>query len=118
MSTSVSYSSIITKVYKSRNILLEIFKSRGYKTTDYEGFSVNDVHAMYNSIPKQLDMMLEHNDNTKLYIKYHLGTKLKQNHIDDTIEDLYEIEEILTNKDELIVICKVYNSLICLSKFV
>jgi DNA-directed RNA polymerase subunit H (RpoH/RPB5) len=107
MSSFASYSPIIAKVYKSRNIFLEILAARGYDISDYAGFSVNEVHVMYNAIPKQLDMMLENNTtNTKCYIKYHLGKKLKQNHIEEVMDDLYDTEEILTNDDELIIVCK------------
>ena len=59
MSSFASYSPIIAKVYKSRNIFLEILGARGYDTSDYAGFSVNEVHVMYNAVPKQLDMILE-----------------------------------------------------------
>jgi DNA-directed RNA polymerase subunit H (RpoH/RPB5) len=107
MSSFASYSPIIAKVYKSRNIFLEILAARGYDISDYAGFSVNEIHVMYNAIPKQLDMMLENNTtHTKCYIKYHLGKKLKQNHIEEVMDDLYDTEEILTNDDELIIVCK------------
>ena len=63
MSSSASYSPIISKIYKSRNIILDLLKSRGYKTEDYEGFSVNDTHTMFSK--NQLDMLLEHKTNGK-----------------------------------------------------
>ena len=105
MGGSASYSPIISKIYKSRNIILEIVKRRGYKIEDYEGFSVNDIHTMF--AKHQLDMLLEHKDNgRKLYINYGIYKKLRQNYIDETIEDLFDVEEILTNKDELIIVSK------------
>ena len=105
MSGSASYSPIISKIYKSRNIILEIVKRRGYKIEDYEGFSVNDIHTMF--AKHQLDMLLEHKDNgRKLYINYGIYKKLRQNYIDETIEDLFDVEETLTNKDELIIVSK------------
>ena len=105
MSSSASYSPIISKIYKSRNIILEIVKRRGYKIEDYEGFSVNDIHTMF--AKHQLDMLLEHKDNgRKLYINYGIYKKLRQNYIDETIEDLFDVEETLTNKDELIIVSK------------
>ena len=54
---TTSYSPLISKVYKSRNILLEILKTRGYDIDDYTGFSVTEIHTMYNN--KQLDMLLD-----------------------------------------------------------
>ena len=84
--SSTSYSPLISKIYKSRNILLEILKERGYSVDDYTDFSVTEVQAMYNN--KELDMLLEHStekksngENKKLYIKYHLTTRLGSSHI-------------------------------------
>ena len=104
MSSSASYSPIISKIYKSRNIILEILKSRGYNTEDYEGFSVNDIHAMFSK--HQLDMLIEHNTGRKLYVNYCIYKNVRQNYIDETIEDLFDVEEILSNEDELIIISK------------
>tara|TARA_B110000046_G_scaffold93228_1_gene101203 strand:+ start:305 stop:1354 length:1050 start_codon:yes stop_codon:yes gene_type:complete len=42
----------------------------------------------------------------KIYIKYHLEGKLKQSHIYEYIEDIYEVEQILSNTDELLIITK------------
>ena len=104
MSSSASYSPIISKIYKSRNIILEILKSRGYNTEDYEGFSVNDIHAMFSK--HQLDMLIEHNTGRKLYVNYCIYKNVRQNYIDETIEDLFDVEEILSNEDELIIVSK------------
>ena len=104
MSSSASYSPIISKIYKSRNIILEILKSRGYNTEDYEGFSVNDIHIMF--AKHQLDMLIEHKTGKKLYVNYCIYKNVRQNYIDETIEDLFDVEEILSNEDELIIISK------------
>ena len=104
MSSSASYSPIISKIYKSRNIILEILKSRGYNTEDYEGFSVNDIHTMFSK--HQLDMLIEHNAGRKLYVNYCIYKNVRQNYIDETIEDLFDVEEILSNEDELIIVSK------------
>ena len=109
--SSTSYSPLISKIYKSRNILLEILKERGYSVDDYTDFSVTEVQAMYNN--KELDMLLEHStekksngENKKLYIKYHLTTRLGSSHIYDYVDDLFDIEEVLTSEDDLIIISK------------
>ena len=104
MSTTASYSPIISKIYKSRNIILAILKSRGYKTEDYEGFSVNDIHTMFAN--HQLDMFMEHKVKGKIYVNYGIYKKLRQNYIDETLEDLFDVEEILKNEDELIIVSK------------
>ena len=100
-----SYSPLISKIYTSRNILLEILKVRGFDVEDYIDFSVTEIHILYNN--KQLDMFLKNkNTNTKLYVKYHLATRLGQSHIYEYVDDLFEVEEILTDVDELIIISK------------
>ena len=104
MSTT-SYSPLISKIYTSRNILLEILKWRGFNVDDYTGFSVTEAHIMYNN--KQLDMILENPDSGKtIYIKYHLTTRLSPLHIYEYVDDLFDIEEVLKNSDELIIISK------------
>ena len=58
MSTSQSarYNPIISKLYQSRNTVLEILKNvRGFDTSDYEDFSINELQAMYKN--KQMDMI-------------------------------------------------------------
>ncbi|MEE8479307.1 MAG: DNA-directed RNA polymerase subunit RpoH/Rpb5 C-terminal domain-containing protein [Candidatus Neomarinimicrobiota bacterium] len=66
---------------------------------------------MYNN--KELDMLLEHStqknsndENKKLYVKYHLTTRLGSSHIYDYVDDLFDIEEVLTSEDDLIIISK------------
>ena len=46
----------IKQIYKSRNILLDILKERGFNTDDFSGFSISEIHAMYQN--KQLDILL------------------------------------------------------------
>ena len=98
-------STIISQLYHSRRILLDQLKKRGYFTEDYNNFSFNEIRMLYTN--KQLDILLNNPANDKkIYIKYHLGTKLRPAYIYDYIEDLYNIEDILTPKDELIIIIK------------
>lgn len=42
----------------------------------------------------------------KIYIKYHLEGKLKQTHIYEYIDDIFDVEQILSNNDELLIITK------------
>ena len=44
-----------------------------------------------------------------IYVKYHITGKLRDNHINDYIDDLFNIEEILEKKDELLIIIKDQN---------
>ena len=104
MSTT-SYSPLISKIYKSRNILLEILKDRGFNVDDWSDFSVTEIQAMYTN--KELDMLLENpTTNKKVYVKYHLATRLGSSHIYDYVDDLFDIEEVLSANDDLIIISK------------
>ena len=50
-------------------------------------------------------MMFE-NENNKIYVKYFIEKMLRPNNIYDIIDDLFNIEQILDKKDELIIIIK------------
>lgn len=111
-STSIS-TSLIPDIYRSRNILLEILEEQEFNVSDYNEFSNNEIHIM--TANNQLDMILSKEDeeedesvNTaqKMYVKYHLGKTLRQPNIKEYVDDLFNIEEILTKKDTLLIICK------------
>lgn len=92
----------IIDIYKSRNNLLEILEMRGFDISDYNGFSLNEIHTLVNN--QQLDMILE--GKYKIYVKYFIEKVLRPNNIYDMIEDLYNIEELLLPDDELIIVAK------------
>ena len=96
MAQTSSYSPIVSKLYRSRNTLLEILsEKRGFDVSDYTGFNVTELHSMMKN--EQLDMLLENSETgKKIFVKYHLGPKLKSNgaQIYDYIDDLYDIEQI------------------------
>ena len=95
----------ILSIYKSRSTIIEILSDNlGYDTKEYEGFSINEIDAMYSN--SQLDMLLEHTDTKrKIYVKYYLAAKqIRPQNLDDIIEDLFMIENVLTKEDTLIVI--------------
>ena len=95
----------IIEVFKSRQNMLEILESRGYDISNYEGSSINEVHSMFQS--KQMDMLLTLTDKSKkVYVKYHLAKTLRHNNIYEYIDDLFNLDEILTKKDDLIIIIK------------
>ena len=102
---STSYSPFISKVYESRIIILEILKSRGFDIDDWTGFSVTEIQTLFDN--KQLDMLLENPlTKKKLFVKYHLGTRLGDGHVYDYVDDLFDIEDILTTDDDLIIVSK------------
>ena len=105
MSAKTTNSQTISNIFKSRKIILEQAKEKGFNISEYDGFSINEIAALYQN--KQLDLLLVNPDNNKkLYIKYHLGTKIRTNHIYDYIEDLFNIDDILTQEDDLIIVTK------------
>jgi len=104
-------SSLISSIYKSRNILLELMESQGYDINDNFEFSVNEINAMFSN--KQLDMVLEkniENEKTKrkdkIYIRYYLVKSLRPQNIQEMIDDLFNVEEILTKDDTLYIVVK------------
>lgn len=101
---SQNTSSLISQVYKSRTVLLELMKKQGYNVDDYQGFSVNEVNTMKTN--NQLDMMLTKDENKKIYIRYYLAKALRPNNLQEMIDDLFSVEEILTKNDTLLIIVR------------
>lgn len=105
MSASTSNSVLVSKIYKSRNIILDLLKKRGFNTNDYEGFSINEVHIMNTN--KQLDLLLTNpNTDRKVYVNYRHTKKISPSIIHEMVDDLFNVEEILDKNDELIIITK------------
>ena len=116
--TSQNTSSLISQIYKSRGIILELMKAQNYNVSEYDGFSVYEINTMKTN--NQLDLILSKNpyeqeeDNVikkedyekKIYIKYYLGKSLRPNNLQEMIDDLFYIEEILTKNDTLFVVVK------------
>jgi DNA-directed RNA polymerase subunit H (RpoH/RPB5) len=113
---SQNTSSLISQVYASRTVILELMDKQGYNVSEYEGFSVNEVNTMKTN--NQLDMILEKISNTsksseshieqpkKIYIKYYLAKALRPNNLQEMIDDLFTVEEILTKNDTLLIVVK------------
>jgi DNA-directed RNA polymerase subunit H (RpoH/RPB5) len=111
---SQNTSTLISQVYTSRHVLVELLKSQNYNTSEYEEFSVNEISIMKNN--NQLDMILEKNPIEgknerlkKIYVKYYLGKLLKPNNLQEMIDDLFIVEEVLTKEDTLLVVVKEIN---------
>jgi 5'-deoxynucleotidase YfbR-like HD superfamily hydrolase len=108
---SQNTSSLISSVYKSRSIILELMKMQGYDVSEYDGFSVNEVNTMKTN--NQLDMMLEkleEDEDTKrknkIYIRYYLAKSLRPQNLQEMIDDLFNIEEVLKKTDTLFIVVK------------
>lgn len=96
----------IISVFKSRNNILDILKTRGFNIDNYSGFSVNEIHSL---VTNDLLDMLVTNETTKrkVYIKYfNLEKSVRPNNVHEIIDSLFNIEQILDKNDELIIISK------------
>ena len=109
--TTQNLSSQISSIYNSRNIVLNLMKRQGYNVEDYDKFSINEVNTMKQN--NQLDMLLEKNEEdettkrkNKIYIKYYLGKMVRPANIHEMVDDLFNLEVILTKHDTLFIIIK------------
>ena len=97
-------SSLISSIYKSRKIVLELMKKQGYNVEDYHNFSINEVNSM--KVSNQLDMLLENGKKRKIYIRYFLQKTIRPQNVQEMIDDLFNLEETLTKEDTLMIIVK------------
>jgi DNA-directed RNA polymerase subunit H (RpoH/RPB5) len=102
----MSKSNLILSIHKSRQTMFEILEKQEYDVSEYSDFSINEIDAMYTN--SQLDVLLTNTTNDKkVYIKYYIDPNIKQIKpigLDEIIEDLYNIDTVLTKKDTLIII--------------
>ena len=100
---SSASSSTILSIYNSRNTIVQIMHKLNYNIEEYDVFSINEINAMF--LNNQLDILLTHNtEPKKIYIKYYLNGKQIRSALDNIIEDLFEIESVLTKNDTLVII--------------
>ena len=99
---------LISSIYNSRKHMLDLMKKQNYNVDEYSNFSINEVNSMLQN--NQLDIKLEKNTKeNKAYIHYYLGKTAKTitaKNLQDMIDDLFVVEEILTNNDTLFIILK------------
>ena len=94
---------LISRLYTSRNNLLIQLSERGFDTSKYAGFSVSEISVLYDHT--QLDMFLTAPEtNEKVYVKYHDKKALKKEKIHEYVEDIFDVEQLLDKKDQLIII--------------
>jgi DNA-directed RNA polymerase subunit H (RpoH/RPB5) len=101
-------SKLVSNIYISRKNLLKQLDYQNYNILEYDTFSMNEMNAMY--INNQLDMILEKKDketnNKKIYVKYYLRKILKTNNVQEMIDEIFNLERILTNHDTLYIVVK------------
>jgi len=109
---SQNSSVIISHIYNSRKIILELMEKQGYNVNDYAKFSINEVNSMKQN--NQLDILLETKDDItnpsalkrKIYIRYYLGKVIRPSNLQEMIDDLFILSETLTKADTLFIIIK------------
>lgn len=109
---SQNHSSLISSIYKSRKTILELMDKQGYNVDDYSNFSINEVNSMKQN--NQLDILLEKKNEgsgsskrkSKIYIRFYLTKMIRPANLQEMIDDLFNLEEILTKEDTLFIISK------------
>ena len=93
----------VSETYKSRKTILELLQSQGYDSSDYEGFSMNEVDSMIKT--DQLDMLLKNEERgTSAYVKY-MKSSLKPQSLKTIVDDLFVQEpKSLTLRDTLVIV--------------
>lgn len=102
-------SSIISYIHNSRDTLLELMRAQGYDIEEYANSSLTETNAKYAN--EQLDMIFDKSADPnksihKTYVNYYLGKALRPAYINETIDDLFNIEEVLTKNDTLMIVTK------------
>jgi DNA-directed RNA polymerase subunit H (RpoH/RPB5) len=103
----------IISIYNSRKTILEVIKESNLINNvleniyNYENFNINEVEAMAKN--NQLDMLLKGREDYpishNIYVKYMLNkTSNRIPAINELVEELFEIEGVLTKKDTLMVV--------------
>jgi len=96
-------STIITNLYKCRTNVLNQLKHRGFDVSNYDEFSVNEIHMMYQK--NQMDMLLSKENGETIYVKYHIHKKLDKNHMYTAVTELFDVEAVLDrDRDGLMII--------------
>lgn len=99
--------SIVNKLVKSRDTLIEMLNDRGIDTSDYTKLTDEEVNILFNAMPKTskdkapLDIII--GNSPKVYIKYSLVSRIRVNNIISLVE---EISEDLSENDTLIIVIR------------
>lgn len=101
----------VNKLFKSREVIVDMLKMRGYNTSKYDNFSINEIELMFKGCEKKttselgsLDINVSNKFGGKLYVKYLLASKLRSNNFKLLIDDM--IENYLVSGDEVLFILK------------
>jgi DNA-directed RNA polymerase subunit H len=107
---SQNTSKLISQIYNSRRIILDQIQKQGFNVDEYLSFSINEINTMKNN--NQLDMLIKKKNKTgyieqhekSIYVKYYLAKGLRPNNLEEIIDDLFNIEETLDKKTDILYI--------------
>ena len=105
MSSKATNSQTISKIFRSRKNILELAEKRGFNIDDYKDFNIPEISTLFTTCNLDMELVNPETDE-KIYFKYHLKTKISKTHIQDYIEDIYNVEERLKPSDCLIIVGK------------
>lgn len=101
----------INKLFRSRQVLMEMIGGRGFDVSSYNNFSVNEVEAMFKASEKKtsgelgtLDIEVTNSLGSKLYVKHLLASKLRASNFSTLITDM--IENYVKKDDALVFVLK------------
>ena len=99
--------SIVNKFFVSRQVILEMLEDRGWDTTEYQNYGIDEIDIMLKNMSiknkeiSTLDILIK-GENNKILVKYVLTSKIRGANITSLTESL--IEDVLEDGDELIII--------------
>ena len=98
----------LNKIIKSRHIILEMIRKRGYSIDKYSNYSIKEIEVMINTMPSKftiemspLDMVFS-KDGNNLIIKYITTAKVRAGNISSLIQEM--VDEKLNTGDTLVLI--------------
>ena len=102
-------------IYRSRKVILDMVERRGYDTSDYQHFTIEDINTMMNLWTSTktaqkytvtpLDMVCKHKEEEKyLHVRYFFNAKLKVNTVENILNTMIEEEQFKTEEDEVLCI--------------
>lgn len=92
---------LVSTIYKSRQIILKQLESRGFDITNFNNFSIHELSIMIEQ--DQMDILVENDENEKVYVKYYIQKKINTQTLYDIVEELFDGEEILNKKTDQII---------------
>ena len=103
--------SILNKLFKSRNVVLEMLELRGYTVDKYKNFSLTELDIKIKNVnkktsfePNMIDIECINSKQKKIIVKYIL-TKIRTSNIKNLIDEMIE-NDVISDNDDLVFIIK------------